>query len=138
MWTPTSDLVRDLDLKRAALLPPADRPVLDARALIAELDTERAADGTDRLLFVREDGQDVRFDPARLAALVAEAWTSARLADDQAADADALAPFLRRIVGDVLDRLVALPAEARLSFAEVVALAEASLLGMGAVEVAKA
>ena len=65
MWTPTSDLLRDLHLKRAALLPPADRPKLDAAALLADLDAD-----LDRILFVRDDGTDARLDPARLGALV--------------------------------------------------------------------
>ncbi|MEM0961517.1 MAG: ribonucleoside-diphosphate reductase subunit alpha, partial [Bacteroidota bacterium] len=129
----TSDLVLDLDLKRAALLPPADRPALDPEALVADLDVD-----VDRLLFVREDGTDARLDPARLGALVAEAGATARLAAGDPADAAALAPFVRRVVGDVLARLVALPADARPSFSDVVALAEAELLAVGAVDVAKA
>ena len=133
MWTPTSDLVRDLDLKRAALLPPADRPALDAEAFVVDLDAE-----TDRLLFVRDDGTNSRLDPARLGALVAEAAATARLAAGQPADADALAPFVRRVVADVLARLAALPADARPSFSDVVAVAEAELLAAGAVDVAKA
>ncbi|MEM1044472.1 MAG: ATP cone domain-containing protein, partial [Bacteroidota bacterium] len=133
MWNPTSDLVRDLDLKRAALLPPADRPALDAGALVGDLAVE-----ADRLLFVREDGTDARLDPVRLAAPVAEAAATARLAARQSAEAAALAPLVRRVVADVLTRLAALPADARPSFADVVALAEAELLAAGAVDVAKA
>ncbi|MEM6336028.1 MAG: ATP cone domain-containing protein, partial [Bacteroidota bacterium] len=140
MWTPTSDLVRDLDLKRATLLPPADRPALDIDALVADLNASRDAnpDTAGRLLFIREEGQHVRFDPKRLVLLVAQAWTSARVADGQTTDTETLAPFLQRIVGGVLGQLETLPADAHLTFAEVVALAEASLLSVGSVEVAKA
>ena len=129
----TSDLVRDLDLKRAALLPPSDRPALDG---------DRLADGLgeeiDRPLFTRDAGADARLDPARLAGLVGEAVVTARLAARLPTDAGALAPTVRHVVGGVLRTLAALPPDARPSFADVVALAEAELLAAGAVDEAKA
>ncbi|MEM9666161.1 MAG: ribonucleoside-diphosphate reductase subunit alpha, partial [Bacteroidota bacterium] len=131
MWTPTSDLARDLELKRAALLPLAARPALDAAPFVDDL-------GPDRLFFLREAGRDVRFEPADLAQLLGTAWTTARLADASPTDAQTAAPFIRRVVGEVLERLAALPPDARLSYGEVVALAEAILLEGGALDVAKA
>lgn len=131
MWTPTSDFARDLELKRAALLTPDQRPAIDAGAFVADLDT-------DRLIFLHGDTRDVRFEPAMLATLVGEAWITARIACGQPVDRDTMASFVRRVVGDVVGRLTRLPEEARPSFADVVALAEAALLETGAVEVAKA
>jgi ribonucleoside-diphosphate reductase alpha chain len=131
MWTRSSDFVRDLDLKRAALLPHTERPAFDAAALAAGLEPER-------LLFLRDGERDVRFEPTRLAALVGEAWATARLAGGEPADAEALSSFVRRVLDEVLSRLVALPAGARPTFADVVAFTESTLLQAGAVDVAKA
>ncbi|RMH63916.1 MAG: ribonucleoside-diphosphate reductase subunit alpha [Bacteroidetes bacterium] len=131
MWPTSSEIARDLALKRATLLPPAERPSFDPARLIENLLPAR-------LFFLHQEGGDVRFDPADLARLVAEAWISVQLATHQTADEERLVPFTRRVVERVLSRLAALPEDARPTFADVVSLAEAVLLETGAVDVAKA
>jgi ribonucleoside-diphosphate reductase alpha chain len=129
MWT--NDLLRDLELKRTAQHPSNDRPSIDIAALVEDLEP-------DRLIFLRDGERDVRFNLDRLAAQIAEAWITSRLADGQSADSEALAPFLRRVAAEVIERLLSLPTDARPSYADVVALAEAALVEAGALRVAKA
>lgn len=131
MWTPNTDLVRDLNIKQASLLPVTSRPIFDTASLLANLETER-------LIFLQQGDQDVRFESTALASLIGEARITARLAQAQTIQEDTVAAFVERVMAEVLSQLVRLPAEARLTFADVVALAEAALLTMGAVDTAKA
>jgi len=129
MWT--HDLARDLEIKHIAIRVSSEPRAVDAAALVADLDPER-------LVFLQESDRQIRFEIAPLAQLLGDAWVTTRLADGESVDADALEPFLRRIVGEILDRLLALPDKARPTFADVVTLAEAALLQAGATDLAKA
>ncbi|RMF59720.1 MAG: ribonucleoside-diphosphate reductase subunit alpha [Bacteroidetes bacterium] len=126
------DILRDLDLKWAAQLPSAARPFFDGKALVAGLDSSR-------ILFLQDEvGQNVRFEPAALAALVAEAWSTARMAAGHPADTETGVTFVRRVVREVLARLDTFPPEARPTFADIVTLAESALLEAGAHDVVRA
>src|SRR5690625_4983458 len=96
MWT--HDLARALEIKHIAIRVSSEPRAVDASALVADLDPERR-------VFPRGCGRHFRFGIAPLAQLLGDGWVTTRLADGESADPDALEPLLRRIVGEILDRL---------------------------------
>ncbi|MFN3596453.1 MAG: ribonucleoside-diphosphate reductase subunit alpha [Rubricoccaceae bacterium] len=121
-----------LALSHAVGLPAAERPALDVTALPGDT-------GPARDVWLRDPaGAPVRLDVRALAAALAEAWVSARIAAGRSTAPEALRPFLRARLAALAERLDALPPEAPLTLADVMALAEAVLVEAGATDVAQA
>ena len=83
------EILRDLELKRAAALPGDAGPAVDVETALAELELEPAAAQL-ALTLVDEDGGERPLTPAVVGRLVADALTTLALAGGEA-DADTAA-----------------------------------------------
>jgi ribonucleoside-diphosphate reductase alpha chain len=130
------EILHDLELKRAAALAPAERPLIDVAAALGETVAESPA-GLE--LRVRgEDGGEQPFAPALAAQLVADALSTLAAASHET-DADTVAgrEILRSTTAAVVRRLGTL-GEAVITAADLSALVEAALIDAGHFELAKA
>jgi ribonucleoside-diphosphate reductase alpha chain len=130
------EILHDLELKRAAALAPAERPLIDIAAALGETVAESPA-GLE--LRVRgEDGGEQPFAPALAAQLVADALSTLAAASHET-DADTVAgrEILRSTTAAVVRRLGTL-GEAVITAADLSALVEAALIDAGHFELAKA
>ncbi|MEV4420314.1 ribonucleoside-diphosphate reductase subunit alpha [Patulibacter sp. NPDC049589] len=103
------EILRDLELKRAAALPAADRPRIDLAAALHGLPEPSVR-------VRRPDGSgDEALSTARIGGLAADALVTLALAAGTTADVDrpAARTLVRRVTADVLDRLAALSPAAR-------------------------
>ncbi|MDO8187596.1 ribonucleoside-diphosphate reductase subunit alpha [Conexibacter sp. JD483] len=126
------EILRDLELKRAAALPGDESPAVDVAAALAELDDAAPLD----LVVVDDDGGERPFAPALAAALVADALATLALAHGEAsADTAAGRALVRATTTAVIARL---EGTARVTHADLSTVVEAALIDAGHYELAKA
>ena len=129
------EILRDLELKRAAALPPSQRPAIDVVSALGEAAPAGAASS----LRVRdEDGGEQPFDPVQAATLVADALsTLAAAGGESVADTVAGRELIRATTAQVVVRLAAL-SQTVITSADLSAVVEATLIDAGHFELAKA
>lgn len=129
-----AELLHDLELKRRATLPAAERPVVDAVAAIAGLDAPQV-----ELRVVATEGGDMPFEPVLAGRLVADALAVLALArGDGRPDTPDARAIVRATTEDVTKRLAAGEAGRRITEADLRAFVEAELVSASRYEVAKA
>jgi len=131
-----TEILHDLELKRAAALDDPRRPRIDVVAAIADLDAPEVP-----LVLVEEDGGERPFAAALAAEPVADALATLALAGGEAeADTAAARAIVRAISGDVVGRLAEVAARGarRVTVHDLSVLIEAALIAAGYFEVAKA
>jgi ribonucleoside-diphosphate reductase alpha chain len=127
-----SEILQDLELKRATALPPEARPPIDVDAALSGLECDVDVVVTD------DEGGERPFSPVDASRLVADALSALAVAHDEAiADTAAARATLRASAARVIDRL-AEDGAARLTMADLSAVTEASLIDAGQFELAKA
>ncbi|HWD68768.1 MAG TPA: ribonucleoside-diphosphate reductase subunit alpha [Solirubrobacteraceae bacterium] len=127
------EILHDLELKRAAALPPAQRPAIDVAAALAALEQSPL-----ELRIREEDGGEQPFSPALAAQLVADALcTLAAASSEQVADTAAGREIVRATTAAVVTRLTALDATV-ITGPDLSAVVEAALIDAGQYELAKA
>jgi ribonucleoside-diphosphate reductase alpha chain len=128
-----SEILHDLELKRSAALPPADRPPIDVEAALAGLDTP-----TLELSVTGGDGGEQPFTPAQVGAQVADALSTLAAAHGEPhADTSAGRAIVRAVTAQVITRLGDSGAAA-VGEHDLSTLVEAALLDAGHFEIAKA
>lgn len=129
------EILRDLELKRAAALDPSQWPALDVATALGRGDTDSA----ELELRVRdEDGSEQPFTAALAAAETAQALRTLALANaETVADSAAARQILRAVTAAVVTRLAELAATV-ITTADLSALVEAALIDAGHYELAKA
>src|SRR4051812_7469886 len=101
-----AEILRDLEVKRAAALAPAERPDIDVERALAELEPVDVP-----LLVVGEDGGEEPFAPAIAGALVAAALAPpAHASGEPEADTAAARAIVRATTASVVARLAAVAA----------------------------
>jgi hypothetical protein len=131
-----AEILEDLELKRAAAVPAADRPGIDVAAALAGLELE----GPD-LALAGEDGGEQPFAPPLAAAIVADAVATLGLAGGESdVDTAAARAIVRAVTADVVQRLAtAAGSGARaMTVHDLSTLVEAALIAAGYYDVAKA
>ena len=128
------EILRDLELKRAAALDPSQRPALDVNLALGL--SGASIPGVD--IRVRDDdGTELRFEPALAAMLVADALSTLAAANGEGeADTAAGREIVRSATAHVVARLAAFT-ETVITNADLSALVEAALIDAGHFEVAK-
>ena len=134
------EILRDLELKRAAALPGDAGPAVDVETALAELELEPAAAQL-ALTLVDEDGGERPLTPAVVGRLVADALTTLALAGGEAdADTAAARAIVRAATRQSTARLAAAVEGGARSVTEtdLSTLVEAALIDAGHYELAKA
>lgn len=131
-----AEILRDLEVKRAAALTPEERPTIDLERALADLDAPDAP-----LALVGADGGEQPFAPALAGVLVADALTTLAVAEGEAdADTAAARAIVRTTTASVTRRLAAAATEGARTVTEhdLSTLVEAVLIEAGTYEAAKA
>ena len=130
------EILRDLEIKRAALLPDEDKPRFDGGAAVAGLD------GPDLDVRIVGREREQSFRPALAANLVGNALATFHFArGSKEVDTDENRVFVRDTTRRVVDRLSRLGdtgREAKLTDYDLSVLVEAALIEKGAYDIAKA
>ena len=127
-----AEILHDLELKRAAALPAAERPGVDVAAAVGDVPAAPEVRVRD------EDGADEPFTAVLAGRLVADALgTLAVASGERDADTAAGRAIVRAATGHVVERLAGLHATV-ITAADLSALVEAALISSGHYEVAKA
>jgi ribonucleoside-diphosphate reductase alpha chain len=127
------EILDDLEIKRASLLPAEELPEVDAVVAAASIDTDGlAVDVVDEL------GEQRPLDLRAPCRLVAEALATLAAARDQAVDDEAATRLLSETALAIVARLRGLGPGGRITVPDMTALVEASLIELGAFDVAKA
>ncbi|MGD9695899.1 MAG: ribonucleoside-diphosphate reductase subunit alpha [Thermoleophilia bacterium] len=129
-----AEILHDLELKRAAALPPEERPFIDVSAAVGDLDAG------DLALTVRgPGGDDTPFVPEAAGRLVADAIATLAVArgsgEVDGADERAL---VRTVTGRVVDRLREVEGVSTVTAHDLSTLVEAGLIASSEYDVAKA
>jgi len=131
------EILRDLEIKRAAAIHPAERPPFDVAAALDGIDA-----GPVDVVVVAADGGESPLAPVAVGAMVADAVVTLALAAGRtSADDHAGRALVRSATRRVLDRLSELDTTAggiRLTIHDLSVLVEAALIASGDYEVAKA
>jgi ribonucleoside-diphosphate reductase alpha chain len=128
-----SEILDDLEVKRASLLPSDELPALDVAAAIAPLGQERL-----ELSVLQEDGRPQAFELREPALWVAEAIATLAAARREEIDARAGQELVRESARAVIARLRLLGEPAAITSHDLSAIVEAALIEQRAFDVAKA
>ncbi len=131
-----AEILRDLEVKRAAALDPDQRPPIDVERALAELEPADVP-----LAVVAEDGGEQPFAPVLAGRLVADALTTLAVAEGESdADTAAARAIVRVTTASVVARLAAVADGGARSVSEhdLSTLVEAALIEAGTYEAAKA
>jgi ribonucleoside-diphosphate reductase alpha chain len=127
------EILHDLEVKRASLLPSDELQAIDVAAAIASLGT----DGID-VRVIQADGDERPFDLLDPALWVADAVATLAAARQERLDEDAARELVRETARAVIARLRLLADAARVTVHDLSTLVEAALIEQEAFDVAKA
>ncbi len=127
------EILDDLEVKRASLLPPDELPVIDVAAAVASIDT----DGLD-VRVIREDEEERPFTLLLPALWVADAVATLAAARHEEPDEQATDELVRETGRAVVARLRLLSETARVTEHDLSTIVEAALIEQEAFDVAKA
>ncbi|MDO8212195.1 ribonucleoside-diphosphate reductase subunit alpha [Conexibacter sp. CPCC 206217] len=134
------EILRDLELKRAAALPGGEGPALDVAAALAELEHEHEP-ALAGLTLIGEDGGERPFAPAQAGTVVADALRTLALAGGETAgDTAAARAIVRAVTRQTVTRLAAAASGGarQLTEGDLSTVVEAALIDAGHYEIAKA